>query len=346
MKNPKFSIIMPVYNSEKYLQKMVDSVLAQTYTNFELILVDDGSTDGSPDICDEYAEKDSRVIVIHKSNGGVSAARNQGIDIATGDYQIVWDSDDYVAPDTLLEVVKAIEQESPDVVKWNFVVESGKNSKTVKVVHPYNKLLEKQYIIEEIIPYMIGVKQDETKKIEGHWTFAINRRIIEEFHIRYDVRQKKEEDHLYIVKVMSHAESILLLSGCFYHYIKHENSLVSQFSPIFQNYCITLNTYEELFETYFDFKAQSVIRRYIGLTCDSLFFVRLHKKQCNYKGEIQKILSSKECKEWFELLIPYDHYTKVLKQCVQKENYTRAFFDINLQYYRIRFHHLVNKLHK
>jgi glycosyltransferase involved in cell wall biosynthesis len=93
---PKISIIIPVYNVEKYLAECVDSVLAQTFTDFECILIDDGSLDRSPSICDEYAEKDCRIKVIHKKNGGVSSARNAGLDIAQGEWIVFIDSDDWV----------------------------------------------------------------------------------------------------------------------------------------------------------------------------------------------------------------------------------------------------------
>lgn len=93
------SVIVPVYNVEKYLRKCVDSIIAQTYTNLELILVDDGSPDNCGKICDEYAAKDSRIKVIHQKNGGLSAARNAGLDIATGDYIGFVDSDDYIEPE-------------------------------------------------------------------------------------------------------------------------------------------------------------------------------------------------------------------------------------------------------
>ena len=90
------SVIVPVYNVEPYLRKCVDSILAQSYSNLEVILVDDGSPDGCGAICDEYAAKDARVRVIHKPNGGVSDARNAGLDIMTGDYVAFVDSDDWI----------------------------------------------------------------------------------------------------------------------------------------------------------------------------------------------------------------------------------------------------------
>ena len=92
---PLFSIIVPVYKAEKYISECVDSVLAQTFEDFELILADDGSPDRCHEICDEYAKKDSRIKVIHKNNGGASSARNSGIDAACGEYIIFLDSDDY-----------------------------------------------------------------------------------------------------------------------------------------------------------------------------------------------------------------------------------------------------------
>ncbi|MCH5320896.1 MAG: glycosyltransferase, partial [Eubacterium sp.] len=96
MNSQKVSIIVPVYNVEKYLNRCVESIVKQTYTNLEIILVDDGSPDNCPAMCDAWAERDSRIKVIHKENGGVSSARNIGIDNADGDYISFVDSDDYV----------------------------------------------------------------------------------------------------------------------------------------------------------------------------------------------------------------------------------------------------------
>ena len=99
--NPKISVIIPVYNAEKYLRRCVDSILAQIFTDFELLLIDDGSKDKSGVICDEYAKKDNRVKVFHKENGGVSSARNLGLDNARGEWIGFIDSDDMVKPEYL-----------------------------------------------------------------------------------------------------------------------------------------------------------------------------------------------------------------------------------------------------
>lgn len=114
-KKTLLSIIVPVYKVEKYLAKCIDSILAQTYTNFELILVDDGSPDNCPQICDEYAKKDKRIIVIHKENGGLSDARNAGLEVAKGQYVGFVDSDDTIEPQMYDELIKSIEMNDSDI---------------------------------------------------------------------------------------------------------------------------------------------------------------------------------------------------------------------------------------
>lgn len=113
---PKLSIVVPVYNVEQYLNKCVDSILAQTFRDFEVILLDDGSTDGSGEICDEYAKKDSRIKVIHQQNGGLSCARNNGIKIATGNYIGFSDSDDWIEPEMYQKMLTAAETQKADIV--------------------------------------------------------------------------------------------------------------------------------------------------------------------------------------------------------------------------------------
>ena len=109
MQNPLVSVIIPVYDVEPYLRRCLDSVVNQTYKNLEIILVDDGSTDSSPEICDEYAGADSRIIVIHKENGGQAEARNKGIEAATGEYITFVDADDYISSSYVNDLYKSIE---------------------------------------------------------------------------------------------------------------------------------------------------------------------------------------------------------------------------------------------
>ena len=133
---PLISIIVPVYKVEKYLKKCIDSILNQTYKNYELILVDDGSPDCCPIICDNYAEKNDRVIVIHKQNGGLSDARNTGIAIAKGDFICFVDSDDYVSEDFCELLLNAVLKSNADMAICNYlVVDENGNSIQDKNVH-------------------------------------------------------------------------------------------------------------------------------------------------------------------------------------------------------------------
>ncbi len=121
MDNSLVSIIVPVYNVEKYLEQCISSILEQTYTNFELILVDDGSTDKSGDICDEWFKKDSRIKVFHQRNQGLSAARNRGIELAKGEYFCFVDSDDFVTKEYVKDFMEAIEREDADFALCDIV---------------------------------------------------------------------------------------------------------------------------------------------------------------------------------------------------------------------------------
>ena len=109
------SVIIPIYNVEKYLSECIESVINQTYSDLEIILVNDGSTDNCRDICERYKRKDSRIKLVHKNNGGLSSARNAGIDVANGDYYTFIDSDDYIMSDMIEQLVYAIQSANADV---------------------------------------------------------------------------------------------------------------------------------------------------------------------------------------------------------------------------------------
>lgn len=120
MEKAKISIIVPVYNVDKYLERCIDSLLKQTYKNLEIILIDDGSEDSCPLICDQYKKKDRRIIVIHKKNGGAASARNMGLDMATGEYIGFVDSDDYVSEEYIQNLYQNLNRENADISVCSF----------------------------------------------------------------------------------------------------------------------------------------------------------------------------------------------------------------------------------
>lgn len=184
------SVIVPIYNVEKYLDRCVDSIINQTYKNLEIILVDDGSPDNCPKMCDDYAEKDSRIKVVHKENGGLSDARNVGMEVATGEYVSFIDSDDYVSLDFYETLLETIVDNDSDIVECG-VVKFYENEKfdkynddlkvtnydTVDALdglinenpfkqHVWNKLYKSNIALD--IPYAVGkLNEDE------FWTYQI-----------------------------------------------------------------------------------------------------------------------------------------------------------------------------
>ena len=153
----KISVIIPVYKVEDYLIQCVESILCQTYTNLEVILIDDGSPDNCPDICDRYSEKDSRVIVIHKENGGLSSARNAGLDIATGDIIAFIDSDDWIELDMFERMVNLKIQTGADIVCCDWVRTDGINEhERTNLNKQYGDILTGKSIVKEMLLGKIG----------------------------------------------------------------------------------------------------------------------------------------------------------------------------------------------
>lgn len=189
---PNVSIVIPVYNVEMYLTKCVESVLAQTYQDFELLLVDDGSTDNSGMICDAYIQKDSRVQVIHQNNQGQGGARNNGISAAKGKYLLFVDSDDYIHPQLLEKTVAVAEAEKCDVVMFNAVAvnENGVEGVSYRFSLPPDIVLER----EALKPFVT---------ISGVWNRLWNRQLFMEYDIRFPSRVWYED--LYVpVKFAPH----------------------------------------------------------------------------------------------------------------------------------------------
>jgi glycosyltransferase involved in cell wall biosynthesis len=148
-RQPLFSIIIPVYNTEKYLRHCLDSVLAQTFKDFEVILVDDGSTDGTGQICDEYAAKDNRFQVIHKKNGGVATARQAGTDIASGNYIIHADPDDWIEPEMLNHMLMKANENDADVTICDFYSTNIREKDTLIRQKPSS--LKPHSVLEDIV---------------------------------------------------------------------------------------------------------------------------------------------------------------------------------------------------
>ena len=222
---PRISVIIPIYNREKYLQKCVDSVLEQTFEDFELILVDDGSIDSSPKICDEYAAKDNRVRVIHKENGGVSSARNVGIQASFGEYIMFVDSDDYIDKDMLDTVYVCVEEHHIDcvVTGLRFVYDAEGRKKECPLKNGE-------------ICFDVSLN-DEYDNLKNNFVFSTScaklykTSIIKSNNIRYNENYSILEDGSFVMNCFGYCSSIYTTDRVLYNYRQSEDfSLMNKFN--------------------------------------------------------------------------------------------------------------------
>lgn len=172
----KISIIVPVYQAEKYISKCIESIVNQAYKNLEIILIDDGSTDSSGEICDRYGERDKRIVVVHTPNKGVSAARNCGLDIATGDYITFVDSDDFLDLQMYSEMIQVAEKYSCDVVMCDCIKEfKGKSEKYTHAIR--EGFYDKEQLKQEYYSQLLITPNIEYPATISNWLCLIKKEI-------------------------------------------------------------------------------------------------------------------------------------------------------------------------
>lgn len=270
--NYLISIIIPVYNVEMYLNKCIKSILNQTYKNIEVILIDDGSTDLSGKICDDYAKKDSRIKVIHKKNEGVSCARNDGLKSAKGEYVFFIDSDDYIDID-------AIEKMVDEVDKYEII----------KISH---KLLKNDKMIKIISHIAIFSKDEYIKKvligdIGGHsWGYLLKKDIIE--NELFDENTSCMEDTLFIINCILKVEKIKCINTTFYNHVINDNGITASANRIERNvndYMYSLNKIEKVLDKEgLDYKNDIFKKRFK--------LIESELAKCSDKKEIQNLFDN------------------------------------------------------
>ncbi|WP_455149466.1 glycosyltransferase family 2 protein [Capnocytophaga sp.] len=223
----QFSIVIPVYNVAPYLRECVDSVLAQNSTDYEIILVDDGSTDNSPAICDEYAEKYSQIKVIHKTNGGLSDARNFGIKEAQGDYLMFLDSDDFWnRENVLLDLHNIIKENNPDLIIHE-----------LSSFYNLEKIIPRKFKNKEIQNFSYDFKEDLKYLVNNDIYYAtacnkvIKASIVKKNNIEFP-KGKLHEDVVWCADIIPYINNYALYSNPFYYYRKErDGSLTVQIRP-------------------------------------------------------------------------------------------------------------------
>ena len=213
------SIIIPIYNIEQYLDRCISSAANQTHRELQIILVNDGSTDRSPEICDRWAAKDSRIVVLHQENGGVSAARNRGLDTASGEYILWLDSDDYLAPDAVKCLLDTAAETSADMVICDF--ERGTDENYVFSVP--NKITYEQI---EYITALYRIYQDSHSALRyaAPWAKLVKRQIYQD--IRYPVGRIFED--IYTThKLIFRCDKIAVLDSTLFYYFQRSDSIMN-----------------------------------------------------------------------------------------------------------------------
>ena len=218
MENQLISIIVPIYNVEKYLKQCIESIISQTYRNIEIILVDDGSPDNCGKICDEYSQKDKRIIVIHKENGGLSDARNKGIDIAKGDYLTFIDSDDFVNIDYIEKLYNSIKLNNTKLAQCGISKVNENNEIIEKLNYDENYIKTSHEILNELYGKHLIENVVVWNKMYAKELFR---------NIRFPVG-KIHEDEFTTYKIFYSVDRISLLSDCLYNYRQTNESIIGK----------------------------------------------------------------------------------------------------------------------
>lgn len=222
---PKVSVIVPVYNAQKHLNRCIDSVLKQDFEDFELLLMDDGSTDGSPAILDAYAKKDPRIIVVHKENSGVSDTRNRAIAIARGTYLQFLDSDDWITPDATGLMVRAAQENDCQLVIADFYRVIGERLAQKGNIGQSGILSREEFALEMMekpADFYYGVL----------WNKLYRRDLIEAHGLLMDKDISWCEDFIFNMEYIRHVQRVYALHVPIYYYVKTQGSLVSQGTSI------------------------------------------------------------------------------------------------------------------
>ena len=256
MKNDiKISVLVPIYNTKTYLRECIESILNQTYQNFELILMDDGSTDGSGEVCDEYLATNSKIVVVHKENQGLVLTRRASIKLATGDYLMFLDSDDCLRSDALELISKSVDQFGCDLIFFNASKKSGFISRD------WDMGLKDKQIFEKADKNLLYEKIITTSQLNNLCFKAVKRTLID---IEKDYKEfavvTSTEDLLQSLPIIDSCEKALYLDEALYFYRQHGSSMVHNFTH--KSYESIKTVHRVLLQYLYKWNMQECIQKY------------------------------------------------------------------------------------
>lgn len=255
MKTPKVSIIVPIYNVEKYLAQCVDSLRNQTLQDLEIILVDDESPDKCPQMCDEYARQDNRIKVVHKKNGGLGFARNSGLDVATGEYVAFCDSDDFVSPDMMEKLYTTAVKYGADEVRSGTIFYCD-GQKSLRHDVRETTVFRGADEVKRFVFDLLGPRPREARDVKymmSVWLALHSRRVIEEHHVRFtSERQTLSEDLVFDLDLFPWMDCVVYVPDCYYHYRMNPQSLTHSFSlEKYRNFAVFFDCVRERLDAHY-----------------------------------------------------------------------------------------------
>lgn len=342
----KFSIICPVYNAGNYLKTAIESVLYQNYMFWELILIDDGSTDGSGNLCDDYAKKDQRIRVIHGKNQGVSAARNAGINLACGEWILFLDSDDYFEKNALYILNDSMVDKEIDMIIFNHYVDVEDKSYKHTIELTNNFKYNRNYIESRILPGMLNIcdlkKEKQIDVLPFVWNKAYRREILEEHKIMFHEELKIWEDKIFWLLYMKNIKNVFFIDRALYHYVQAKKERLSgKYVPeIFQNVVMIYNIMKENFENLYDMETYYSNEYYYRVIMN---LIERAAERNNYK-EFSMIIKENLCipqvKKWL-LNVDAEKCWRDIKNKNYDVTVRKFYFQIKLKNRRIRINEVV-----
>lgn len=322
MKNPFFSVIMPVYNVEAYIAKAIQSVLNQTTENFELLVINDGSPDGSLAIAEKYAVSDSRIRIFNKQNGGLSDARNFGIERAKGSYLYFMDSDDWITEDLLETLYKKIQLNPSDIYVFGYHLDvedtHGRTTQTQSV-----KYKDSQFLRSITKPPKLNT---ELLNLLGYaWNKVYSKNFIDNYELRFDKGISLVEDMLFNSRAFQKVNSLIIVDQCFYHYINREiSTLIKSYHK--DSFKLILKKHQATKEFLKDWeysknKINKVLARSLVLgiqyCINNLLYYKSDLSSTEKKKQINEILQHKETKKYIDYYQPTTKSDQLYKKLIK-----------------------------
>ncbi len=286
------SVIIPVYNAGKYLDTCLHTVVNQTYKNLEILLIDDGSTDGSGVLCDRYADQDERIKVFHKKNGGVSSARNLGLQNATGDWISFVDSDDYLELNLYETLLNKISATPCDIISFEYFINYPDKETLHKKDESFYGIFPKEQVIcgTSAVNGFPFTKMFRRTLLDG-WNMCNVQTMGDElihFPLRFDEGIARGEDSLFNSQIVHCADKILVIADPLYHYVQSEESACrGKFRPSQLTFVRLKDFYVPYYEKYYPDRLSGFYKNFceliIGIYCD------MYNDVENYDKEMKNI---------------------------------------------------------